>query len=76
MAPSLNTLSVASVIWFAFVMLLAMFGMAGDKFGHRNVLCGMRAVYTFLSAAMTVLAFSGHLLPWHVFLVSALSGMV
>jgi MFS family permease len=52
------------------------FGMAGDKFGHRNVLCAMRAVYAALAAVMMALAYSEALEPWHVFVVSTLSGLV
>ena len=34
---------------FLGTLIAPMFGMAGDKFGHRNVLCAMRAVYTVLA---------------------------
>ena len=57
-------------------LIAPVFGMSGDKFGHRSVLCGMRAVYTGLSVVMTVLAFTDMLVPWHVFVVSTLSGLV
>ncbi len=73
---SVLLLAVFGSLRYLGTLIAPMFGMAGDKFGHRNVLCGMRAVYTVLSATMAVLAFSGHLEPWHVFVVSSLSGLV
>jgi len=57
-------------------LIAPVFGMAGDKFGHRNVLCAMRSVYTVLAVVMMVLAYAGMLVPWHVFVVSTLSGLV
>ena len=33
-------------------------GMAGDQFGHRNVLCAMRASYAVLAAVIGVMAFT------------------
>lgn len=73
---SVLLLAVFGSLRYLGTLIAPAFGMAGDKFGHRNVLCAMRATYTVLSAAMAVLAFSGHLVPWHVFVVSSLSGLV
>jgi len=50
--------------------------MAGDRFGHRNVLCVMRASYATLAAFIAVLAFMGVLQPLHALLITAMSGMV
>src|SRR5581483_8320584 len=33
------------------------FGMAGDRFGHRNMLCMMRAIYTAIALSMTLMIF-------------------
>jgi predicted MFS family arabinose efflux permease len=51
-------------------------GMAGDRIGHRNVLCAMRATYAGLAAVLMTFAFSGHLSPATVFAVAAVSGMI
>ncbi len=57
-------------------LIAPMFGMAGDKFGHRNVLCAMRAVYTSLAVVMTVLTFTDSLRPVYVMIVATLAGLV
>ncbi|HEX3881412.1 MAG TPA: MFS transporter [Stellaceae bacterium] len=58
------------------VLLAPLIGMAGDRIGHRRVLCTMRASYTVLASCVTVLAFSGHLHPLEVFGVTTLSGLI
>jgi predicted MFS family arabinose efflux permease len=57
-------------------LLAPVIGMAGDRLGHRNVLCAMRAVYFGLAAALLSLAFSGLLDPPAVFIIAALAGLV
>jgi predicted MFS family arabinose efflux permease len=52
------------------------FGIAGDRFGLRALLCVTRGTYALLAAALTVLTFSGTLAPWHVFAISALAGLM
>ncbi len=61
---------------FLGTLIAPMFGMAGDKFGHRNVLCAMRSVYTVLAAVMTALALAGELQPIHVMILATLAGLV
>jgi len=52
------------------------FGLMGDRIGHRNLLCGMRAVYAFLASGLTLLALTDSLGPAQVIVAAALSGMV
>ncbi len=52
------------------------FGIAGDRIGLRALLCITRGTYALLAAALTVLTFSGALAPWHVFVISALAGLL
>ena len=73
---SVLLLTVFGSLRYLGTLIAPMFGMAGDKFGHRNVLCAMRSTYAVLSAGMAVLALTGVLLPWHVFVVAALAGLV
>ena len=73
---SVLLLTLFGALRFLGTLIAPMFGMAGDKFGHRNVLCAMRAVYTVLACVMTVLAFTGVLRPLHVMAVATLSGLV
>jgi predicted MFS family arabinose efflux permease len=53
-----------------------MFGVVGDRIGHRDLLAKMRAVYAVLAASLMTLALSGHLTPLFVFVIAALMGVV
>jgi len=57
-------------------LLAPVFGMAGDRIGHRTVLCAMRAAYALVAAAVTALAYAGALEPAFVFAVAAVSGVI
>jgi hypothetical protein len=57
-------------------LLAPLFGMVGDRIGHRAVLCAMRAAYAALGVSVTALAFSGALHPAFVFVIGALSGLI
>ncbi|MBV9017646.1 MAG: MFS transporter [Alphaproteobacteria bacterium] len=57
-------------------LLAPFFGMAGDRIGHRTVLCAMRAAYALIASAVTTLAFIGVLQPGYVFAAAALSGLI
>jgi MFS family permease len=52
------------------------FGIAGDRIGVRALLCITRGTYALLAAALTMLTFTGALAPWHVFVISALAGLM
>ena len=55
-------------------LLAPMFGVMGDRIGHRNLLCAMRAVYTTLATTLMTFAFMGVLTPVHVFVIAASDG--
>ena len=57
-------------------LIAPMFGLAGDRLGHRNVLCAMRAAYATLASLIAALALFGLLDPVWVFIVAAISGLV
>jgi MFS family permease len=57
-------------------LIAPLIGMAGDRIGHRIVLCMMRAWYAALSLALMTLAFAGVLRPEFVIIIAALSGLV
>jgi predicted MFS family arabinose efflux permease len=73
-----------SVVWltafgslqFTGTLISPLFGVAGDRLGHRTVLAAMRAAYVLLALCLTVLALSGQLNPLAVFAVAALAGLV
>ena len=64
-----------SVQWLG-TLISPLFGVAGDRIGHRNVLCVMRAFYTAQALLIMILAFTGTLNPIHVLVISTLTGMV
>src|SRR3978361_2464937 len=39
-------------------LIAPMFGVMGDRLGHRNVLCGMRTVYATLASVLMVCVFA------------------
>jgi MFS family permease len=73
---SVLLLTVFGSLQYLGTLVAPLFGMAGDRFGHRTVLCVMRAFYTVLAVTIMALAFSGVLRPPHVFVVAALAGLV
>jgi MFS family permease len=73
-----------SVLWltlFGAVLYLGtlvapLFGVAGDRLGHRNLLLGMRVVYAVLSGTLLLLALAGAVTPLVVLIISCFVGMV
>ena len=53
-----------------------LFGVFGDRFGHRNLLAGMRACYAVLSLTMMTLTLSGHLTPTYVLIIATGLGII
>jgi MFS family permease len=57
-------------------LVAPVFGMVGDRLGHRNVLCAMRIGYAVLSSVLMAFAFAGILRPVHVFVIAGIAGLV
>jgi predicted MFS family arabinose efflux permease len=57
-------------------LVAPMFGVVGDRIGHRDLLAMMRTVYAVLAASLMTLALTGHLNPLFVFVIAALMGIV
>ena len=57
-------------------LIAPLLGVAGDRIGHRNMLCGMRAIYGTLASTLMLLALTGTLRPEYVFIIVTLSGLV
>jgi MFS family permease len=57
-------------------LISPMVGVMGDRIGHRNLLCGMRAIYTVCALALTSFIFTGVLTPVHVLVVATIMGLV
>ncbi|MFM9886763.1 MAG: MFS transporter [Burkholderiales bacterium] len=64
----------ASLLYIG-TLVAPMFGVIGDRIGHRTVLFGTRATYMMLAAIITTLVFTGLLSPMYVFITTALAGL-
>lgn len=73
---SVVVLAVFGSLQFLGTLAAPMFGVAGDRIGHRNLLCLMRAAYLALAATLAVLFLSGAATPTSVFVVALLAGTV
>jgi len=73
---SVLLLTVYGALQYVGTLIAPAFGLAGDRFGHRNVLCAMRAVYTALAVLLTVLALAHAVSPIAVFCIAAVSGLI
>jgi predicted MFS family arabinose efflux permease len=73
---SVLLLTVFASLGYVGTLVAPMFGVVGDRIGHRDLLAMMRAVYAVLAASLMMLALSGHLTPLFVFVIAALMGVV
>ncbi len=73
---SVLLLTVYSSLQYTGTLIAPMFGMAGDRFGHRNILCAMRLCYAGLASVLMVMAFTGAMRPLYVLLIAGLNGLV
>jgi Na+/melibiose symporter-like transporter len=73
---SVVLLSLFGALQLLGTLISPLFGVAGDRVGHRLVLCAMRITYAVLAAILTVLALTDSLSPAAVFAVTALAGLV
>src|SRR3982751_5991908 len=67
--------AVAALAWLGSVFS-PFFGVLGDRIGHRTLLCLTRGAYAVFAACLAVLTLSDALMPWHVFVIAALTGLV
>ena len=73
---SVLLLTVFASLSYVGTLVAPMFGVVGDRIGHRDLLAMMRATYAVLAAVLMTLALSGHLSPLYVFCVAAVMGIV
>jgi predicted MFS family arabinose efflux permease len=57
-------------------LLSPLFGVLGDRIGHRNLLCIMRAGYCCFATTIMTLAFTGAIRPGFVIVVAGCMGLV
>jgi MFS family permease len=73
---SVLLLTLFGALQFAGTLVAPLFGVAGDRIGHRNLLCIMRTAYAALAILLMSLAFAGALNPMLVFVIAGLNGLV
>ena len=66
---------VAALVWLG-SLFSPFFGVAGDRIGHRTLLCLTRGIYALLAAVLTALILSGSLQAWHVFTIAGIAGLI
>src|SRR6516165_9663224 len=72
---SVLLLTVLGSLNYVGTLIAPMFGVVGDRIGHRDLLAEMRAAYTVLATLMT-LALTGHLAPPYVMIIVAIMGLI
>jgi len=73
---SVFMLTVFASLLYVGTLLAPMFGVMGDRIGHRNLLCAMRSVYAACAITLMTIAFLGILEPVLVLAVTAIVGLV
>jgi MFS family permease len=73
---SVLLLTVLASLQYVGTLIAPVFGMIGDRIGHRDLLAAMRFAYTALSAIIMMLALSGHLAPLNVMIIVAIMGLI
>jgi len=73
---SVLLLTVLASLQYVGTLVAPVFGMIGDRIGHRDLLAMMRLAYTALSATIMTLALTGHLEPLNVMIIVAIMGLI
>lgn len=73
---SVFMLTVFASLLYIGTLLSPMFGVMGDRVGHRNVLCAMRMTYATLASILMVLAFTDMVTPAYVLFSASIFGLV
>ncbi len=73
---SVLLLTVFGSLSYVGTLIAPLFGVVGDRIGHRDLLAMMRATYALLAATLMTLALTGHLSPLSVLVIVAVMGLV
>ena len=73
---SVLMLTIYASLQYVGTLLAPMFGVMGDRIGHRNVLSAMRGLYAVLASLLMVLAFLDAVTPMIVLVIAAMLGLV
>ena len=73
---SVSVLALFGALQFFGALVSPLFGVAGDRIGHRKLLCITRSSYFVMAAFLMVLAFTDALTPVIVLVVTAVAGLI
>ncbi len=73
---SVLALAVYGALQFLGTLISPFFGMAGDRFGNRNLLCLMRITYVVVALVLMILFLADLATPVAVFVLAAVMGLV
>jgi MFS family permease len=73
---SVFMLTVFASLLYIGTLLAPMFGVMGDRVGHRNLLCAMRGLYATLATILMAFAFLGMVTPVIVLVITGVFGLV
>ena len=73
---SVKLLAVIAALAYLGTLIAPLFGVIGDRLGHKNVYCAVRASYAVLSGTMMAFGLSGNLTPTVVFVIVTLMGII
>ena len=73
---SVFMLTVFASLQYTGTLIAPLFGVAGDRLGHRRLVAGMRTVYACCAATIMTLAFTGLIAPAAVLAVATVMGLV
>jgi len=73
---SVLLLTLFASLQYVGTLLSPLFGVAGHRLGNKRVFCAMRGTYLVLATVLMMLALSEALQPVHVFVITALMGLV
>src|SRR5258708_14636394 len=73
---SVLLLTVFASLNFIGTLIAPMFGVVGDRIGHRDLLAMMLAIYAVLAATLMTLALTGNLSPLYVMVIVAIMGVI
>jgi MFS family permease len=73
---SVLLLTLFASLTYVGTLIAPMFGVVGDRIGHRDLLAMMRATYAVLAAALMALALTGYLTPLYVLIIVTAMGLV
>lgn len=73
---SVLLLTLFAALQYIGTLFAPVFGLVGDRIGHRTMLCMMRAFYGAMAALLMALALTGTMQPTPVFVIATLCGLI